>query len=334
MSITITGNSAVKTLTNITAQGFGHHADGNGLRLAEPKIIRAGKHGGLPFDALSTDLFNGCLPAKAICYGECFAAKQAFNEGIDFGRRVKNIFDEQVFTSDLSKLPSPQGFVRSGWNSDTSWDWNGQEALGIMQAIHGAGKHPVILTKAFTKLDEERMQQFAEIGTEIRVCVSAFDTDAQLNHRINTMLEYRAKGGLGLPVVMSAKFKNQALNERQDQLVRALIEHDLPAAENSIRFNPKSPVLSAIDTSSCGIVDQSGDLWAGRLYPEQLIVPTLSSVPSSYTGVDPYRSKNDRDFLASIFADPVPTNRAILESDHSLSKPACAGVPKSWAATP
>jgi hypothetical protein len=111
--------------------------------------------------------------------------------------------------------------------------------------------------------------------------------------------------------------------------VQQLLDLDLPGAENSIRFHAASPVRPALELSSFGSVAESNDLWAGRLYADTLLVPTLSSVDSTYVGVAPYASQNAPDRLENMFADPVPTNDELLRKGVA-SKPRCAGVPRRW----
>ncbi len=321
---------AAKTIGKLTARSFGPHASGTGLRRARAEPIRAGRAGGLPFDSLVTDLFNGCLPATSVCYGECFAARAAFDgAGIDFGRRVRNRLDPEVLADDLSRIPTGQAFVRSGWNSDLSWGWNDADAVRILELVAAAGLHPVVLTKAFTVLQPGTMARLTSLGTELRVCVSAFDTDAQLAHRIRTMVSYRERGGLAVPVLMSTRFADSALAGRQDAVVQRLVDLDLPGAENSIRFAARSPTRPALDVNALARVAGGDDVWAGRLYPDLLRVPTLSSVPPSYAGVEPFASREAPGRLAALFADPVPTHQH-LTAEGVAAKPRCAGVARKW----
>jgi hypothetical protein len=318
---------AIRALTRLVAASFKETAADTNLRLPPPQTIRAGLAGGLPFDGLTTDLFLGCLPASQICYGSCFAAKEAFAAGYDFTHRVPNILNEDVLRSDLRTISSRQGFLRNGWNSDPSWDW--ERAARVGELVAEAGKHPVFLTKAFLTPDEKQYGRMAAVGAELRICISAFDTDAQLRHRFQIMHDYREHGGLSVPVVMTAAFKDEALNNRQARIVDQVLDLNLPGAENSIRFNPRSRVMSAINPEVCGPVANTGDLWAGRIYSDKLTVPTLSSVSAGYRGVQPYRSQNSASSLEPLFADPVPTHAEIL-GGAVRGKPVCAGVPMAW----
>jgi hypothetical protein len=106
-----------------------------------------------------------------------------------------------------------------------------------------------------------------------------------------------------------------------------MISHDLPAAENSLRFAPTSPVMDILDRTRMRQIASTGDFWSGRLYAGVLRVPTTSSLPSSYSGLQSgYLSRNDSDFLDSLFADPVHTHEEVLASP-PLEKPVQAGVP-------
>lgn len=322
-----TNEQMLRELNRLVAASFREAAADAGLRLPASQVIRAGLAGGLPFDGLTTDIFFGCLPTEQICYGNCFAAKEAFTSGFDFTRRIPNILDENILRQDLSKIAPEQGFVRNGWNSDPSWQWNMATRIG--ELVAEAGRHPVFLTKGFRAPDSDLYKRLALAGAELRVCVSAFDTDAQLRHRFGILLDYRNTGGLSIPVVMTAAFKDVSLDNRQATIVDHILKFNLPGAENSIRFDPGSPVMQAISAEKCGPVANSGDIWAGRLYSDKLTAPTLSSVPSGYRGVHPYRSQNSLGELRALFADPVPLNDEIL-SGAVRTKPACAGVPLKW----
>ncbi|HEB3530100.1 TPA: hypothetical protein RZC51_001585 [Burkholderia cenocepacia] len=112
--------------------------EGSALRSHTPVTIRAGRHDGLPFDSLTTDLYMGCLPASQICYGSCFAARGAPAAGYDFGSRVENMLDVGQLQADLLSLPQEQRFLRNGWNSDASWNW--PKAYALAKLIREAGR--------------------------------------------------------------------------------------------------------------------------------------------------------------------------------------------------
>jgi hypothetical protein len=307
-----------------TAECFSIYDNDPALRPGKPQLIRAGKHGGLPFDSLTSDLIVGCLPAREICYGNCFAARAAFSSGTDFGKRVPNVLDRDTLVEDLDRLPQQQRFLRCGWNSDPSWDW--QAALKLAQWIHETGRITIFVTKSFTRVPFALLADFASVRAELRVSVSAFDTDAQLEHRLCLLTSYQAAGGVAVPLMMTAYFNNSDLMERQEKLVHHLLELDLPTAENSLRFDSASPMLSLLDISQMRPVLSSNDLWSGRLFPQLLRVPTTTSIPSTYEGLQSGSlSRNSSHFLKALFCDPVHTHEEVLAGP-LLDKPMQCGV--------
>lgn len=309
----------------LTAESFRHYDSDRTLTRSTPRVIRAGKAGGLPFDTLTTDLFGGCLPGREVCYGNCFAARAAYAAGIDFGARVPNILDRDVLCADLERLPASQKFLRNGWNSDPSWNW--QDAVVLSQWLRESGRLTIFNTKSFTRLEPDTVRSLAAAKAELWVCVSAFDSDAQIEHRIDTIETFREAGGCAVPLVMTTRFSKPELNTKQEQLVQYMTDHDLPAAENSLRFAPTSPVMAILDRNRMRQIASTGDFWCGRLYAGVLRVPTTSSLPSGYSGLQSgYLSRNDSGFLDSLFFDPVRTHEEVLASP-PLEKPVQAGVP-------
>jgi hypothetical protein len=312
----------------LIAQSSREMIQGRELRLPAPVTIRAGLVGGLPFDSLTSDLYLGCLPATQICYGSCFAARGAFAAGYDFGTRVGNVLDAALLTTDLEALPANQGFLRNGWNSDPSWNW--PKALSLATLIRASGRCTVFVTKYFRPIDPETLSGLLRVGAELRVSVSALDTDGQLRQRLGGALAFQAAGGVAVPVVMTSVFTETRLNHRQDDLVDWIGNHDLPGAENSLRIPPQLPVSRLLDPKQVGLLDGSGDLWAGRLYGARLPVPTITSVPADYAGLPcGHLSALDADQLEASRQDPVWTHEQVM-SGTRLAKPRQCGVPRSW----
>ncbi|WP_024804039.1 hypothetical protein [Nocardia sp. BMG51109] len=298
------------------------------LHAPAPATIRAGRAGGLPFDSLTSDLYLGCLPATQICYGSCFAARGAFDAGYDFGVRVENVLDAAVFTADLRALPANQRFLRNGWNSDASWNW--PKALELARLVRDSDRCPVFVTKHFRPIDPDTLAGLVAAGAELRVSVSAFDTPNQARQRRAGLLAFRAAGGVAVPIVMSTLYADDHLNDRQDELVDWIGREDLPGAENSLRIPPHLPVSRLLDHDRVGVLDGSGDLWAGRLYGDRLPVPTITSVPADYPGLPwRYRSALDRDQLEAWRLDPVRTHEEVM-SGKRLEKPQQCGVSRAW----
>jgi hypothetical protein len=319
---------AQKSVTELVGKSFGHYGGRRDLTIPAPQKIRAGLVGGLPFDSLTTDLFLGCLSASQICYGNCFAARAAFEAGFDYGTRVENELDEEVFHADLTALPVSQRYLKNGWNSDPSWSW--PKAHQLAKLIRSAGRHTVLLTKCFTRLDDATMAGLAALRVELRVSVSAFDSRSQFEQRLRSMERYRDKGGIAVPQLFTTSFRNTELSERQHRIVDCLVDRDFPAAENSLRFNPRSPVVALVDETQCGHVDGTGDVWSGRLFADVLRIPALTAVPPSYIGLErPTLSGHTPEFVASLWLDWVATHAEVV-GHHSVRKPVQCGVPMQW----
>src|SRR5262249_6349505 len=153
-----------------------------------------------------------------------------------------------------------------------SWNW--QDAVVLAQWLRDSGRLTIFNTKSFTRLQPDTLRSLAALKAELWVCVSAFDSDAQIEHRLDTIETFREAGGCAVPLVMTTRFTEPELNAKQEQLVRYVIDHDLPAAENSLRFAPTSPVVEILDRTSMRQIASTGDFWSGRLYAGILRVPT------------------------------------------------------------
>ncbi|KAA1251342.1 hypothetical protein F0Q45_04835 [Mycobacterium simiae] len=298
------------------------------LRMPDPDVVRAGRVGGLPLDSITTDLYQGCLNLAQTCYGSCFAARAAYQNGFDFGVRVENIIDRGVLLADLRSLSTRQLFLRNGWNSDASWNW--PKALQLAEIIRETGRFVVFVTKCFTPIRREVAHGLVDVGAELRVSVSSFDTPNQLRQRFDALLSYRAAGGIAIPVVMTTAFADHELNDRQDSIMDWIMRHDLPGAENSLRIPADLPVAGLLDKRHVRPLDESGDLWAGRLYGDALPVPTTCSLPGDYPGLTvSHLSEIDRDWLESWRFDPVRTHEEVM-SGVRFAKPKQAGVAMNW----
>lgn len=299
------------------------------LHTAASEDIRAGRRGGLPFDSLIGDVVTGCLPASTACYGSCFAAFGAFRAGFDFGRRVPNRLDEELLRADIAALPAEQAYLRCGWNSDPSWDWPMIARLG--EIVSESGRMLILITKVFRPLPEQSRDRMIAAGVELRVSISAFDAPRQLERRIETMTAYRDAGGIAVPLVMTTRFAEPALNVRQDAIVARVVQLDLPGAENSLRFGVDSDIVAKLDRRQLRPVAISGDLWCGRLYTDALPIPTTTSIPANYRGLSSgFRSRIGALELARLFHEPVRTHVEVIVGA-PLPKPTQCGVSRAWA---
>lgn len=307
---------------------------GNISQLIQPQSIkiRAGKAGGLPFNALVTDVVSGCLCATAACYGACWAMEEAYQKGIDPSTRVPNELDETLLRSDLKKMPKEQGHVRCGWNSDPSWDW--KKSAEIAEIVNEFNMITLFLTKAFYPLSPEITDRMVTAKAEMWVGMGALDTDANIGKRFEFMEAYRRAGGVSVPILLVSAYGIDELTVKQDRIAKMIIDHDFPGAENCMRARADRAMvkMGIMDANKSFLVDDQDPprYWSGRFYSDRLIVPTTSSLIDTYRGgISAYGSKNDPKEMEKLFVDRIPT-RDELATGKSASKPSKAGVVRSW----
>ncbi len=310
--------SLAECIRESVASSFGHYSKRPDLRTPEPVLIRAGTRGGLPSDSLTTDLFWGCLPASVVCYGNCFAAKAAFSRGYNFGCRVENKLDIDLLREDLAHLPSTQKFVKNGFNSDPSINW--EKARDFAGTVTSSGLHLLFITKCLSHPTESILSDLANFGVELKVSISALDLDQPLNTRLSVLTKYQSLGGLAIPNVMTAKYENDDLRDRQDKIVDFLVEHDIPACENPLRLTYGSQVSLLLDQTAIFPVPQNKpnqddpEMYCGAMYREALPLPPYYSMKSLYAGLPSNRrSELSSEFIESCWEIPIATAEELLE---------------------
>ncbi len=76
--------------------------------------------------------------------------------------------------------------------------------------IHDERKHTVFVTKLFRAIPPDVLPRLIAARAELRISVSALDTDAQLRHRLEAAVAYRDAGGLAIPVVVTTRYREGA----------------------------------------------------------------------------------------------------------------------------
>ncbi|MDX7990985.1 hypothetical protein [Xenorhabdus littoralis] len=314
-----------KLLIQLVRESNKEYTKKHDLKPAEPMLIRAGVAGDLPFNSLTTDVVTGCLPESMACYGMCFSAISSWENGIDFGKRIDNKLDEDIFVNDLKALPSTQKYIRCGWNSDPSWNWS--VSTRMAELAQEEGLLMIFITKSFKKMPDEIVRRLISVKAEMRVSISALDTNEQLKQRIEFIEYYRNAGGVVIPIVLTACFKDIILMDRQQNIVDWMDKHDYPAAENSLRFPYDAKISELINPDMVKPLNKGNEFWSGRLYPNQLVFPTTTTVPEHYQGINSgYLSELDMDGIHQLFTDPVKTHQEVMQSDLPLASPKMCGV--------
>jgi len=313
----IFGNPAVALAKRTTQAGGPLHA-------MPIETVGVGSRAGLPFECLSTDLYSGCLPAGAICYGNCQQALMIFGRGYDFGDRKLNSFDPDRIRSDLAALDPQQRWIRQGWSSDVSFGdeaWNRVAALASLVAE--SGRHFVLLTKVFKAPPREALAGLAAARAEVRVSISAFDEDGPLTQRVKFLEAYRAAGGLAVPYLMSLEFAKPELRTRQLEILEWITENDYPGGEHPLRLERTNALSEWLDPDRAFAHPKfTSQTWAGRLYPMELPLPAPPSLRPSYCGFGSgFASQVDWEQVSRAFDHGEPTFREISNGTADLSHP-------------
>jgi hypothetical protein len=279
------------------------------LKEAETEYIRAGIAGGLPWDVQVSDGTIGCMPLNNVCYGQCFAAHLANKQGVDFGKRVERILNEDLLRRDLRKMPD-QKWLRYGWNSDPSWNWD--KAIRVGEIAKEFGKLTVYNTKFRIKPSQKQLRSLLGLEAEIRLSVSAMDNQEDFDYRFGILREYRDMGGAVACTVITSKYRYPELNQRQEELIQYLWKNDIPSGEMPFRASSK-PGTGNLMAKNALRVPGSTDKWFGRLFPEKLFLPVLASISPHYNGLKTNSlAKLDRGYIKSITQDEIPTYQELL----------------------
>jgi hypothetical protein len=311
-------------LSNMIAFPFKNYQKNKSLKKQESVIIRAGLKGGLESDSVTTDLFWGCLPATKICYGNCFAAKAAFSNGLNFGKHSENILNEKVLLNDLKNIHPKQKFVKNGFNSDPSLNW--LKAIEFAKIINQSGKYLIFVTKCLVLPKKDILYALAQLNLELRISISALDSNKELKERIEVIKEFRKLGGTVIPNVITADFSNIELKERQQNLIEFIKNEDLPACENPLRLQNNSPLITLIKTQSLFHVPENSyddiEVFCGALFREELPIPPYYSLVPFYEKLPSNKlSLISKSLIESIWDVPILTNLELIKGAKPIRSP-------------
>lgn len=255
------------------------------LKPMEPVNIVCGKKHGLPFEYLMTDIYSGCLPLAGICYGNCTAALFWVSKGYDFGKRSINAWDPEMFKESLDDLPPDQRWLRQGWMSDVSFSKEGWLILSqVSDILHDKKMHLMVLTKVHTVPDKDILQRLARNKVEIRVSVSALDTEAEIGRRLSFAMEYRNLGGISVPYVMSSKYIDPVLIRNQESIVDFVVNNDFLAGEHPLRIDKSNPLFGVLDHNGYSHPKFPAQYWFGRILTDSgnFFLPAPTHVDKDY----------------------------------------------------
>ena len=252
-----------------------------------PKMrILCGKHAGLPFDCLMTDVVSGCLSLEHICYGNCTAAEYWINQGYDFGKKTLNDFNETDFRESIQSLPVTQKWLRQGWISDcsfTSQSWN--LVAQISDILDEYEITLLIITKVYSLPSRAVLKTLAKNNAELRASISALDLPKEINTRLGLLENYRQLGGKSIPYLMTARYAPKDLSDNQKRIVQYVIDNDYIAGEHPLRFNKDNQILPDLMTDGFWHPKFSDQYWFGRVLYDvpNFVLPAPTHLSEDYT---------------------------------------------------
>ena len=251
-----------------------------------PQIkIGCGRFCGLPFDCLMTDVMSGCLASNKVCYGNCTAAEFWKIKGYDFGKRVLNKFDKEFFIKCVKNLPNGQLWLRQGWISDCSFSQESWDLIAEISSLLNSFKiRLLIITKIHFIPKKSTLIKLANNNVEVRVSLSALDTEKEYKNRLKFLNMYRDLGGLSIPYIMSSKYKNEELNRNQLVLVNYVIENDFIAGEHPLRFDKGNEIIKDLEECGFSHIKFPNQYWFGRLFYNipNFILPPPTHLKENY----------------------------------------------------
>lgn len=148
---------------------------------------------------LDLDITKGCSSGLALnkrgCYGLCYAAREAHTRGFNFSKTVVRKFHSQShYEKTIREIrKSRSRFVRIGTSGDPSEAWDGVKIL--CRLLIPSGKPAVIVTKHWFTASDEILRDLIKSGTYLNTSISALDTEAQREYRLEQYYRYTRLGG-------------------------------------------------------------------------------------------------------------------------------------------
>jgi len=251
-----------------------------------PKLkIICGKKYGLPFDYLMTDIYSGCLNYNNMCYNNCSAALFWFENGYDFGKKTINEFDEKLFLEALNNLPKSQKWLRQGWVSDCSFSDESWQLVGIISDILASRDiRMMIISKIHKVPNLEIVDKLAKNKVEIRVSLSALDTEIELNRRLDFLKLYKQHKGIAIPYLMTALFKDEKLKNRQQKIIDFVIKNNFIAGEHPLRIDKDNVIFKQLCDNGFYHPKYENQYWFGRILYDipNFILPAPTHLTANY----------------------------------------------------
>lgn len=194
---------------------------------------------------LDVDTVKGCASGlnaypNGGCYNECYAYKIANRYGIDFSVSVPRKLTADNFGDVFCTVRDHYAsWYRIGTAGDPSHDW--ENTLSVCEALRGAGKITVIITKHWKTLSDSDIQRLKNVHAVVNTSVSGLDTDAETKHRIKQIERLKAAGVVSVCRVVTCEYGDTEwalkCKEKQDYLLTLspIIDNPLRASTTNER---------------------------------------------------------------------------------------------------
>lgn len=99
--------------------------------------------------------------------------------------------------------------------------------MKIAKILADRNMHLLVITKLFHLPKESgTLSELANCGTEIRVSISGTDSEAAIARKQEFLKKYRREGGIAIPYLMTAKFRDPDISNRQNRIIDWVIAED------------------------------------------------------------------------------------------------------------
>jgi hypothetical protein len=196
---------------------------------------------------LDLDTTKGCESGMAAtaggCYGLCYAARAAKTRGLTFDitavRHFRSVRAYRRILSDIRR--SRSRFVRIGTSGDPSeaWLWT----VTVCSMLEPAEKPVVVITKHWRTASDYELRRLVDSRVVLNTSVSALDTDAQRDHRLEQYTRFARLGGRSVlrVVTIDANLENEVGRRLADIQSRLL---EFPRViDNPLRAFRTSPLV-------------------------------------------------------------------------------------------
>ena len=241
-----------------------------GLRTYKDELtVEENQKGVLDLDTIKGCTY-GCANCEKGCWGLCYAYKIANYRGIDFSKSITRWLKTKKQMKQIGKtiFRSNKEFIRIGTMGDPCHNWD--YTIRICEWVSRSKKPIVIITKHWIALTDEQMKRLGKLDVIINTSLSALDTKAQIDYRLEQYRRYKRYGKSVLRII-SCDFNRELeegrkLAEIQDELFKNENIIDNPLRVPLSYFMVKSGIIKVKK-----IMDINSEVYISRFNPNTYI---------------------------------------------------------------